>query len=89
MRQRGARARQPVVVQAAEVDALLEVDLRVAGRLQRPLPVVVRVDVVGPDDLRLGQLVFFAIRIPLLVAATADRRVERRAYSAKRTRSTV
>ena len=56
VRQGRARARQPVVVQAAEVHPLLEVDLGVAGRLQRPLPVVVRVDVVGPDDLRLGPL---------------------------------
>ena len=49
-RQRRARAREPVVVQAAEVDALLEIDLRVARRLQRPVPPVMRVDVVGPDD---------------------------------------
>src|SRR5262249_31067389 len=39
-----------VLVQAAEIDALLEIDLGVAGRLQRPLPVVVRIDVVGLDD---------------------------------------
>ena len=44
--ERGARAREPVVVQAAEVDALLEVDLRVARRLQRPVPAVMRIDVV-------------------------------------------
>ena len=36
--ERRARAREPVVVQPAEVDALLEVDLRVARRLQRPVP---------------------------------------------------
>ena len=54
--ERLARARQPVVVQAAEVDALLEVDLHVAGSLQRPRPVVVRVDVLGPDDPRLALL---------------------------------
>ena len=54
LRQRRARAREPVVVQPAEVDALLEVDLRVAGRLQRPVPAVVRVDVVRPDDRRLA-----------------------------------
>ena len=56
--ERGARAREAVVVQPAEIDALLEVDLRVAGRLQRPVPAVVRIDVVGPDDLRLRALAF-------------------------------
>ena len=37
-RERLARARETVVVQPAEIDAFLEVDLRVAGRLQRPVP---------------------------------------------------
>jgi hypothetical protein len=54
-RERGARAREPVVVQPAEVDSLLEVDLRVSRRLQRPVPAVVRIDVVGPNELRLGR----------------------------------
>ena len=49
-----ARAREPVVVQAAEIDALLEVHLHVARRLQRPVPAVVRVDVVGADDDRFA-----------------------------------
>ena len=56
LRERGARAREAVVVQPAEIDALLEVDLRVAGRLQRPVPAVMRIDVVRPDDLRLAAL---------------------------------
>ena len=56
LRERRARARQAVVVQTAEIDALLEVDLHAAGRLQRTRPVVVRVDVVGPDPLRLRAL---------------------------------
>src|SRR5262245_13465040 len=53
--ERGARARQPVVVQPAKVDALLEVDLGVPGRLQRPVPAVVWIDLVGPYDLRFGR----------------------------------
>ena len=53
MRQRRARAREAIVVQPAEIDALLEIDLRAARRLQRPVPAVMRIDVVGPDDLRL------------------------------------
>ncbi len=54
--ERGARAREAVVVQPPEIDPLLEIDLRVARRLQRPVPVVVRIDVVRADDLRLGAL---------------------------------
>ena len=50
MRERGARAREPIIVQAAKVDAFLEVHLRVAGRLQRPIPAMLRIDVVGSDD---------------------------------------
>ena len=53
-RERRARAREPVIVQSAEVDALLEIDLRVPRRLQRAIPVVMRIDVVGPDDRRLA-----------------------------------
>ena len=62
LRERRARAREPVVVQPAEVDALLEVDLRVARRLQRPVPLVLRIDVVGPDDLRLASRSFSSWR---------------------------
>src|SRR6185436_12783348 len=51
-RERGARAREPVVVQPPEIDALLEVDLAVPGCRQRPLPAVVRIDVVGTHDRR-------------------------------------
>src|SRR6185436_253966 len=52
MGERRARARQPIVVQPAEIDALLEVDLRVAGCGQRPVPMVGGIDVVGADDPR-------------------------------------
>jgi len=45
----GAGARQPIVMQPAEIDALLEIDLGVARRLQRPIPAVMRIDVVGAD----------------------------------------
>ena len=62
-RQRGAHAREAVVVQPPEVDALLEIDLGVTRRLQRPLPVVVRVDVVRPDDFRLGGFFRFGHRL--------------------------
>src|SRR5438128_1323596 len=47
----GPHARQAVIVQPPEVYALLEIDLRVARRPDGPLPVVVRIDVVRPDDL--------------------------------------
>ena len=43
-----ARA-EPVAVQAAVVDALLEVDAHGAERRQRAAPVVARVDVLGAD----------------------------------------
>jgi hypothetical protein len=46
VRQRGAHAREAVLVQPAEIDALLEIDLRAPGRLQRPVPAVLGVDVV-------------------------------------------
>src|SRR5512134_2451230 len=55
-RERLAHARESVVVQPAEIDALLEVDLRVTGRLQRALPLVMRVDVVALNLLRLDEL---------------------------------
>ena len=45
MPERLARAPQAIGVQTAEVDALLEVDLRVAGRLERTVPPVARVHV--------------------------------------------
>ena len=51
--QRRARARQTVIVQPSEIDALLEIDLRVTGRLDGPRPVVVRIDVIRADELRL------------------------------------
>src|SRR5437763_10819979 len=44
MRERGAGAREPIIVEPAKVDALLEIDLRVAGRLQRPIPAMLRID---------------------------------------------
>src|SRR5206468_11373476 len=56
-RQRGARAREPIIVQPAEIDPFLEIDLGMPRRLQRPVPAVMRIDVVGPDDFR---------RVPLL-----------------------
>src|SRR5439155_6217221 len=59
MRERGARAREAIVVQAAEVDALLEVHLRAARRLQRPVPAVLRVDVVRARLLRARGLSLF------------------------------
>ena len=55
-RQRLARAPQAVGVQAAEVDALLEVDLHVSGRLERAVPAMARVHVVrghGPGSGRV------------------------------------
>ena len=48
-RQRPARAAEAVGVQAPEIHALLEVDLHVAGRLQRTIPAVAGVHVVGRD----------------------------------------
>src|SRR5204862_2306050 len=47
----GAGARQPIVMQPAEIDALLEIDLGVARRLQRTIPAVMWIDVVGADEL--------------------------------------
>src|SRR6187551_1751328 len=43
-------------MQATEIDALLEVDLRVARRLQRPFPLMMRIDVVVENLLRLYEL---------------------------------
>ena len=48
--ERGTGPRQPVIVQAPEVDALFEIDLRMTGRLQRTVPLVMRLDVVGTHD---------------------------------------
>ena len=42
-------AGEAVAVQAAVVDALLEVDAHGAERGQRPVPAVARVDVLGAD----------------------------------------
>src|SRR5512145_160628 len=62
MRECGAHAREAVVVQTAEIDALLEIDLRAPGRLQRPVPAVLRIDVVGTDVRR--PVVFLSFRHP-------------------------
>src|SRR2546422_2687326 len=53
VRERGAHPREAVPVQPAEIDALLEIDLRAARRLQRSVPAVRGIDVVRTDDLRL------------------------------------
>ncbi len=45
---------QAVRVQASEVHALLEINLHLARCLQRAIPVMMRVDVSGQDDLRLA-----------------------------------
>ena len=45
-RERLARAREAVAVQALEIHALLEIHLRDARRLQRPVPLVHRLQVV-------------------------------------------
>jgi hypothetical protein len=46
LRERGARAREAVLVEPAEIDALLEIDLGAARRLQRSIPAMLRVDAV-------------------------------------------
>src|SRR2546426_1873806 len=51
-----ANAAQAVPVQAAEVHALLEVHLRVARRLEGPVPRVSRVDGLGRHAARLGRV---------------------------------
>src|SRR5215470_13771653 len=48
--QRRAHTREAIVVQSAEIDTLLEIDLRVARSLDGPSPVVMWIDVVGVDD---------------------------------------
>jgi hypothetical protein len=58
----GAHAGEAVVVQAAEIDSLLEIDLRAPGSLQRPVPAVLRIDLVGTDVGR--PLVFLSFRHP-------------------------
>src|SRR5205809_1406953 len=70
-RERSAHTREAVVVQPPEVEAFLEVDLGVARRLQRALPVVVRIDVVRPYDSRLGG--FFRLGHRLFPRATFRR----------------
>ena len=47
--QRLARACQPVAVQAAKVDALFEIHLSRAGRLEGPVPAMVRLEIVFVD----------------------------------------
>src|SRR5260221_1688508 len=53
-RERLASARDPVAGQAAEVGALLEVDLRDAGRLQRAVPAVPGIQVAFVDRNEAG-----------------------------------
>src|SRR3954468_23451623 len=53
MGERRAHARQAIVVQPAEVNPLLEVHLGATRRLQRPVPAVMRIDVVRTNLLRL------------------------------------
>ena len=64
VRERGARAREAIVVQAAEIDALLEIHLRAARRLQRPVPAVLRIDVVRTRVRRRVRFLPFAILPP-------------------------
>src|SRR5207237_3047717 len=47
--QRLPRAAEAIGVEALEIHALLEVHLRVPGRLQRPIPAVARIHVLGAD----------------------------------------
>ena len=51
-----ARAPQPILVQAPEIDTFLEVDRHLAERHQRSVPVMPRIDVLGLYDFRLGML---------------------------------
>ena len=51
-----ARASEPILVQASEIDAFLEVDRHLAERHQRPVPVMPWIDVFGLYDFRLGVL---------------------------------
>src|SRR6516164_7082210 len=52
-----ARASEPVLVQPPEIDAFLEIDRHLAERHQRPVPVMLRIDVFWLYDFRLGTLV--------------------------------
>ena len=52
--QRRARACKPVVVEPAEIDPFLAVDLGVTRRLQRPVPAVVWIDVIRANDSGLA-----------------------------------
>src|SRR2546422_9945141 len=54
-RQRLARAPEPIRVQTTEVHALLEVHLRVSGRLERSVPPVAGVHVGGGHRPGLGR----------------------------------
>jgi len=53
VRERRARAGEPIIVKPAKIDPLLEVHLRAAGSLQRPVPAVLGVDVVRGRLFRL------------------------------------
>jgi len=46
VRQRRARSREAVVVQATEIDALFEINLRAPRRLKRPVPAMLRINIV-------------------------------------------
>src|SRR5687768_1772888 len=46
MRERCAHAREAIVVQTAEIDALFEIDLRAARGLQRTIPAMLGIDFV-------------------------------------------
>ena len=45
-----ARPAEAVVVQAAEIDPLLEIDGHLAKRHDRPCPIMMRIDVFRPND---------------------------------------
>src|SRR2546427_5416988 len=55
-RQRLARAPEAIGVETMEVHALLEVHLRVTGRLQRPVPAMARIHVVGGHRASPGRV---------------------------------
>src|SRR5262249_42061757 len=73
-------APKPVAMQAAVVDAFLEVDAHGAERGQRPPPVVARVDVFGADLQRIARslvhgCLLYAVSIAALApASSADYR---------------
>src|SRR5438093_3954980 len=56
VRKRLARAAEPIGVEAMEIHALLEVDLRVTGRLQRPVPTMAGMHVGGGHRVSPGRV---------------------------------